>query len=64
MNTHNRISAAMICPSSIAAVMIEEQVQRAEVVQALLTRLEWLVKRLIATIRPARRALPQASSCA
>jgi hypothetical protein len=64
MNTDKRISAALICPSSIATVMIAEQVQRAEVVQALLTRLEWLVKRLIATIRPARRALPQASSCA
>jgi hypothetical protein len=62
MNTDNRISAAFICPSSVAAVMIEEQVQRAEVVQALLTRLELLVKRLFGTIRPTRRDLSQAGS--
>jgi hypothetical protein len=64
MNTDNRISAAFICPSSVAAVMIEEQVQRAEFVQALLIRLESLVKRLFGTIRPARRHLPQAGSWA
>jgi hypothetical protein len=64
MNTDNRISAAVICPSNVAAVMIEEQVQRAEFVQALLTRLEWLVKRLFMTLRPARRALPQGGSWA
>lgn len=64
MNTDNRISAAIICPSSVAAVMIEEQAQRAEYVQALLARLELLAKRLFATIRPARQDLPPAGSWA
>jgi hypothetical protein len=64
MNTDNCISAALVCPSSVAAVMIEEQVQRAEYVQALLARLESLVKRLFVTIRPARQGLPPAGSWA
>jgi len=64
MNTENRVSAAFTSPSSVAAVMIAEQAERAEFVRVLLIGLESLVKPLLSSFRPARRSLPQAGSWA